>query len=164
MISWICCFCEDPVAIFWRRWVGWETVDIPISFTLFIFLRAFHPSHQIQGKKVRSTSHHSNSNSFTTDKILPKLQIMLVCSNSNPRGARRESQAGITFVVLSISSVTSAVLSYTFIIAIPNKANISFYGFYKEWNFSDCWWSNREYLLLSLNSTAYFLNKGSKGN
>lgn len=42
---------------------------------------------------------------------------------------RKESQACLTFLVLSISSVTSEVLSYTFIFSIPNKENISFYGF-----------------------------------
>ena len=65
------------------------------------------------------------------------------------QGTRRESQLCLTCVVLAILSVTPAVLSYTFIISIPDKDNTSFYGFYKQdWNFSDCWWSNSVFFIV----------------
>lgn len=60
---------------------------------------------------------------------------------------RKKSQACLTFLVLSISSVTSKVLSYTFIIPIPKKENISFYGFYKQKrNVLDCWWCSSGFI------------------
>lgn len=161
MISSTCCFSEDPVAIFWRRWVGWEMMDIPISFTLFLFLRAFHLSHQVQEKKARSKSHCSNCNLFTNIKITNNAGL----HKEQFQRARRESQERLlTFVVLSISSVTPAVLSYTFIISIPNKDNISFYGFYKQEISQIAGDLIVSSLLLSLNSIAHCLKKSSKAN
>lgn len=87
---------------------GWET----ISFTLFLFLRAFHLYCQVQGKKARSKSHCSKSNLFIIDNILPKLQIMLVCLNSNSREPRGNPKHALP-LWFSISSVSLAVLSYT---------------------------------------------------
>lgn len=140
-------------------------MDIPISFTLFLFLRAFHLSHQVQEKKkVRSKSHCSNCNLFTTDKIIPKLQIMLVCTKNNSREPGESLKHASSPLRFSISSVTPAVLSYTFIISIPNQDNISFYGYRKQEISQIAGDLIVSSLLLSLNSVAHCLKKSSKAN